>query len=107
MVKASRLPQELVGRVYTRYTLAQYLMSVPAQSAEHRQRLLATAEANLVRITIEAPGFWKAYLLLGNLAFLRGDRPAARRALELALSALPAVGAEPDRARVERLLRGL
>ncbi|MEK7476687.1 MAG: DUF2723 domain-containing protein [Candidatus Coatesbacteria bacterium] len=107
MVKAGRLPQELVGRVYTRYTLAQYLMTVPAQSAEHRQRLLAAAEGELVKITAEAPGFWRAYLLLGNLAFLRGDRPAARRALELALSALPAAGAEPDRARVERLLRGL
>jgi len=107
LVKAGRLPQDLVGRVYTRYTLAQYLMSVPAQNAAHRERLMAAAEASLVKITAEAPGFWKAYLLLGNLAFLRGDRAAARRALETALSALPGTGAEAERARVERLLRGL
>jgi tetratricopeptide (TPR) repeat protein len=107
LVKADRLPQDLYGRVTTRYALAQFLMSAPAENAQQRDRLLAAAEASLAKITAEAPGFWRAYLLLGNLAFLRGDKAAARRALETALSALPTAGAEAERARVERLLRGL
>ncbi len=103
-LKAVRFPQDVRARVVNRYNLAQLLLQEPSPGKKDRRHQLGLAEEQLNRIIAEAPGYYRAYLLKGNIAFLRGDLTAARRLLRQALQALPAQGAEAERARVERIL---
>jgi hypothetical protein len=106
-MKAVRMPIDKTERILARYGMAQLLLQMRPSGNEQRAYLLAAADRQLSAIIASAPAFHRAYVLKGNVAFLNGDRPAAREWLTKALEALPSAGVEAEKARIEGLLRGL
>jgi len=107
LMKEIRMPLAKTELIMARYSLAQLVLQIPSSGKEQKERLLGVADRQLSEIIATAPAFHRAYMLKGNIAYLRGDRKAAREWLMKALEALPDNGTEAERTRIEGLLRGL
>ena len=105
--KAIRLPQEVVERVRVRYNFAQYMLQTRPQERALAERMVEAARLQLEAVLVEAPAYYRAHILLGNISYMRGDIQGAGEHLRQALSLMPLAGTDTERQRIGRLLETL
>ena len=94
-------------RVRARYNFAQFMLQTRPPDPRLADRMVEAARQQLEAVLEEAPAYYRAHILLGNICFMREDTLGARDHLRQALSLMPLAGTETERQRVGRLLESL
>jgi hypothetical protein len=105
--KAVRFPQEPPERARVRYNFAQFLLQTRPPDPGLAARMVDAARRQLEMVLDDAPGYYRAHVLLGNVCFVMGDKRGAQQHLREALSLMPLAGTESERAKIGRLLESL